>query len=147
MRVGDLIGVGVEKCVSLYCEVEKVTDEETTVWVINGEWQGVLSNDGVLRAYEGRYLKHVMPGVSVNFIGNIPLADRQYNDAIRYMNAYLEKPALYRSLDGLWYRWRCFVRNNVSHRAKRFWMACEAFKAVYQGSRRLESLEHDEIPF
>lgn len=83
IQANDLIAIGADGKVELYCLVEKVEKDTIHFHVINGRWQGSIKNDMVYI----KATKDHRPG-SIVWTGNIP-DDVDYNDAIQLIREQL----------------------------------------------------------
>lgn len=146
MKKGDIIGITYtnEKKVDLVAEITKIENGVVTFWVWNGAWEGRIYPNGLVEAYDGKWLVNTVEGCTVAYCGGIPNANHfHYHSAIDYMNAHLRRNAIE--------RWWLKTVERASTYIQRFKTACSAFLMVWQGKAAFDKREpfedDDTIPF
>lgn len=144
MKPGDLIGIGRDKHVSLYCRIEEVTPEYLKFWVINGAWTGYMRGDEIQAGYQwdGKFhCQNTIHGEKIIYADPIP-SGLNYNEAIEYMNDQLSSNWLMRK----WNVLRLGANCKASMQLSRFNAACRAFMLVWRGDKVSSDFD-DPIPF
>ena len=83
-----------DKRISLWCFVDKITEDGVQFRVINGNWHGLLRPDGTFICYSPH--GHTVHKVTARFLDPMPdFASQYYHQAIDWMNNELADPEPY----------------------------------------------------
>ena len=148
LKTGDRIGIsGGGRKVDLYCSVGDIIPEGRQMYVINGDWDLTLLNDGRCIVHDPRGDINLESGYRISYTGYIPKEiAKDYNAAMAYIDAQISK-----GKSGKMKKWLYTLFNGMQKKVSKFVTATKAaknaFVLTYNGNRVKVIDLDDDIPF